>query len=738
MPRNSLIQVRRDTAANWTSANPMLGSGEPAFETDTGRFKLGDGVNAWETLPAFEAGDYAATRTALAALPTRRPAFLTEGGREGTFVFSSANLSASVTADPAQGIYVAPSSAPTGASGAWVRRFSGPVDPKWFGATGDGATDDALAFKRACDSGHAVRVSKPSVDYRIASGQTIALTQHLEIDCQSHPFDFDGGYIVFAGTTIATGLTLSSAAARYATSAVLNSAAGIQRGDLLYIDTNVNAETAWPHDKKDLIKVKSVSGTTVELEEPIQFAYATADAGLAVSVYRPYSVRLVNPNASLTTVAGQAMFDFQYCENVEVVSPRGVGTFPFDPTIEPSTGGNRNLVRLFACWGASFRDVHVANLTYPLLVTLGTRNTEVNGIWANNCRHMVAPSDWPKGTTVRNFHASDCYQALDGHPCFDLAYEDGTIERDSSLSNMRCVRGALRRVRMHTLADNTQAEVYYHNLTPGADTSSYLYADADFHIEDVEVKSPNRTLPCISVDRGRNVFVDGLVADAFGCSLTVLNQVGQLIWGPNNRIGDKSGPPRRIAVGGTAVANGIRCPIRVMQPPRLDAYLDTGVYHIDPRLSMVDQNGKRLVCHGKVAAMLAGTPQTLAVRVHTNAFGPVDNLNWAQGRIRITVKARHSSAAYFASLTKEYNFIHKAVATSLMVMPTTPVFTSSPSGQSNESNLTLAISSPTQAGGTELGASGDFYIAFNIDVAMGVVTSPIFDVDYELELEAQE
>lgn len=45
------IQLRRDTAANWASANPTLASGEPAFETDTGKFKIGDGVTAYNSLP---------------------------------------------------------------------------------------------------------------------------------------------------------------------------------------------------------------------------------------------------------------------------------------------------------------------------------------------------------------------------------------------------------------------------------------------------------------------------------------------------------------------------------------------------------------------------------------------------------------------------------------------------------------------------------------------------------------
>ena len=47
------IQVRRDTSANWTSANPVLHQGEPALETDTGKVKIGDGSTAWASL-AYE------------------------------------------------------------------------------------------------------------------------------------------------------------------------------------------------------------------------------------------------------------------------------------------------------------------------------------------------------------------------------------------------------------------------------------------------------------------------------------------------------------------------------------------------------------------------------------------------------------------------------------------------------------------------------------------------------------
>lgn len=45
------IITRNDTAANWTTANPVLAQGEMAIERDTMRLKIGDGVSAWSALP---------------------------------------------------------------------------------------------------------------------------------------------------------------------------------------------------------------------------------------------------------------------------------------------------------------------------------------------------------------------------------------------------------------------------------------------------------------------------------------------------------------------------------------------------------------------------------------------------------------------------------------------------------------------------------------------------------------
>jgi hypothetical protein len=50
MPVNTRLQVRRGSASNWTSTNPTLYAGEIGYETDSGRFKIGDGTKDWISL----------------------------------------------------------------------------------------------------------------------------------------------------------------------------------------------------------------------------------------------------------------------------------------------------------------------------------------------------------------------------------------------------------------------------------------------------------------------------------------------------------------------------------------------------------------------------------------------------------------------------------------------------------------------------------------------------------------
>lgn|GEM_PF-3440536 len=116
------FQFRRDLAANWTSNNPVLLSGELGLETDTNQFKIGDGVTSWTTLayggiqgPSGPSGVgnaavqvVATTNQSLSGLPTIDGVTLTNNAR---VLLIAQNTSSQ------NGIWLTPS---TG-TGSWTR-----------------------------------------------------------------------------------------------------------------------------------------------------------------------------------------------------------------------------------------------------------------------------------------------------------------------------------------------------------------------------------------------------------------------------------------------------------------------------------------------------------------------------------------------------------------------------------------------------------------------------------------
>ena len=80
-------------------------------------------------------------RAGRAGPDTGRVVLLTQSWLFGQFNWTTGSFSTQVTNDPGQGVYIAPGSDTTGASGAWVRQYSGAVNLAWFGLV-SGAFND--------------------------------------------------------------------------------------------------------------------------------------------------------------------------------------------------------------------------------------------------------------------------------------------------------------------------------------------------------------------------------------------------------------------------------------------------------------------------------------------------------------------------------------------------------------------------------------------------------------------
>lgn len=91
----------------------------------------------------------AALATALNDATNLDDFYLSASGVEGKFIFSTADHSAKVALDTDQGMYIAPASDPTGASGAAIRVYGGLPQFSWWAPDVTGATDVTAKLEMA-------------------------------------------------------------------------------------------------------------------------------------------------------------------------------------------------------------------------------------------------------------------------------------------------------------------------------------------------------------------------------------------------------------------------------------------------------------------------------------------------------------------------------------------------------------------------------------------------------------
>ena len=276
---------------------------------------------------------------------------LKQFGREGTFVRSSTTL-------PHDGYIVFTD----GSNRKWKRVFNGPLNVKWFGARGDGVTDDIYAIQRAID--YSIYTDTTIKQVYIPTGRyLISSTLHLGYGQAFHSVSligdgapsFRGGVSEFNGTTIrcnfsnAPGINIQGA--RWTTveniSVVgLNAIAGF-----LYDTSSANINN-WIHASVDTIGDNR----------------RTPYAGITVDAYSGSAPTPAYPTVNYPTYAN---VPFQYgriqSSQVKIVNC-GVHEFIAGIVLQPNSDGNGDFVQIEKCiidkvaYGVSVGNTNSRNL----------------------------------------------------------------------------------------------------------------------------------------------------------------------------------------------------------------------------------------------------------------------------------------------------------------------------------------------------------------------------------------
>lgn len=214
------------------------------------------------------------SRTDLAAYDgsTYRLVYLNETNRRGFFRWVAGNQSALITSDPRQGFYVAPASAPTGASGAWYRIYEGPVNVMWFGASPAELDNTAIYNDIISILPNGTSIFWPSVSGTWKGHFIPAAARTFKLDLGGNTFSEVNQTSLFymkGSASIVTTLTANTRVGQ--TTLAVTSSAGLAVGDLIMLEDGLVRPSDSEKINQEILKIKQiVSGTSIRVEDMVR------------------------------------------------------------------------------------------------------------------------------------------------------------------------------------------------------------------------------------------------------------------------------------------------------------------------------------------------------------------------------------------------------------------------------------------------------------------------------------
>lgn len=418
-------------------------------------------------------------------------------------------------------------------AGSWYELDEDEITPQMLGWESGDLTP---AFAACVDMGRPIKLPKRAGGYVVNTDLSKVLTTELIVDFQGQKIAFDHNCTwEFKGAEVATGRLPSSSRVRYQTDVALNSVAGIQPGDIFYINNpNQSPLAFWGDTKKECILITSVdSGAgSLVLAAGLNFNWTLSAADNFVDIYRPQKVTFIRPWFHLASpVSGQPHYAVHLVglRDIELVSPKL--TAPL--TLNRESDIYRMGIQIWKCWGWTATDMYTEGMAYPIGVYGGTRNGFEYRTKAHYCHHGHADlGDFASDYILDGFHATDCYMALSTHPVFRAFAKNIDVQNDFDVSNWRCIGGGISNGVIRTSANDTNAGPQFNSEAP-ASGFDYLYDDADFYCVDFKFSTngTRTTKDLFWVTLGRKVYYANITVPRLSDPTTAIG-IDFLTFGP--------------------------------------------------------------------------------------------------------------------------------------------------------------------------------------------------------------
>jgi hypothetical protein len=274
-----------------------------------------------------------------------------------------------------------------------------PVFLEWWGAAGDGTTDDTDAFTAAlANGGHVVGTAGKT--YRITDSLTLVSNTILDLNGATILQDAETSVFTATGTLGADGTFPSNiAAGDYTFALAVGDGANWDAGDYIVLksDDIDNANTGTPEKTRALHQIKSVSTDTVVLYDTVDFPYTTANASRYAKMTPVENVTLRNlkfTNGNDSANSGY-LAQFTYCANITL---ENIDAYDF--------GGG---IQFTDCHTFTATDIRMRRVTdftvatgvafgYGILAASGSCYGTITRFIAHDLRHCFTTIGWNNQT----------------------------------------------------------------------------------------------------------------------------------------------------------------------------------------------------------------------------------------------------------------------------------------------------------------------------------------------------